>query len=78
MRYDHDSKGSNEAAHDVAEDGLRIDIYRDRKKTESHELTPPLPTDVALNRAEEHLRQHLEGYIRRFEEWHPTKTNANE
>lgn len=78
VRYDHDSKGSNEAAHDVTEDGLHIDIYRDGKKIESHELTPPLPADVALNRAEEHLRQHLEGYIRRFEEWHPAKTNANE
>ena len=48
VRYDHDSEGSSEAAHDVTKDGLHI----------------------ALNRAEEHLREHLEGYIRRFEEWH--------
>jgi len=70
VRYDHDSEGSSEAAHDVTEDGLHIDIYRDGGKIESHELTPPLPSNVALNRAEEHLREHLEGYIRRFEEWH--------
>jgi hypothetical protein len=25
-----------------------------------------------LNRAEEHLKENLEGYIRRFEEWHQT------
>jgi hypothetical protein len=72
VRYDHDSRGSSEAAHDVTEDGLHIDIYRHGEKVASHELTPPLPADAALNRAEEHLKQHLEGYIRRFEEWHPT------
>ncbi len=70
VRYDHDSEGSSEAAHDVTEDGLHIDIYRDGEKIESHELTPPLPSNVALNRAEEHLRENLKGYIRRFEEWH--------
>ena len=70
VRYDHDSEGSSEAAHDVTEDGLHIDIYCDVGKIESHELTPPLPSNVALNRAEGHLRENLEGYIRRFEEWH--------
>jgi hypothetical protein len=78
VRYDHDSRGSSEATHDVTEEGLHIDIYRDGEKVESHELTPPLPADTALNRAEEHLRQHLEGYIRRFEEWHPKKTQTDE
>ena len=75
VRYDHDSEGSSEAAHDVTEDGLHIDIYRDSAKIESHELTPPLPSNVALNRAEEHLRENLEGYIRRFEEWHQIDEN---
>ena len=75
VRYDHDSRGSSEAAHDVTEDGLHIDIYRDGEKVDSHELTPPLPANAALTRAEEHLTEHLEGYIRRFEEWHPTTAN---
>ncbi|ERH02682.1 MAG: hypothetical protein J07HN6_00721 [Halonotius sp. J07HN6] len=70
VRYDHDSEGSSEAAHNVTEDGLHIDIYRNGEKIDSHELTPPLPPNIALNRAEEHLRENLKGYIRRFEEWH--------
>lgn len=75
VRYDHDSRGSSEATHDVTEEGLHIDIYRDGEKVESHELTPPLPADDALDRAEEHLRENLEGYIRRFEEWHNINVN---
>jgi hypothetical protein len=70
VRYDHDAEGGDEATHDVTEEGLHIDIYRDDEKIDSHELTPPLPANDALNVAEEHLTEHLQGYIRRFEQWH--------
>jgi hypothetical protein len=70
VRYDHDAEGSVEATHDVTQDGLHIDIYRDSKKIDSHELTPPLPANDALNAAEEHLAEHLKQYVRRFEQWH--------
>lgn len=70
VRYDHDAKGSAEATHDVTEEGLHIDIYRDGEKIDSHELTPPLPANAALESAEDHLAEHLNGYIRRFEQWH--------
>ena len=70
VRYDHDAEGSAEATHDVTEDGLHIDIYRDGKKVDSHELTPPLSANNALERAEDHLAEHLKGYVRRFEQWH--------
>ena len=69
VRYDHDAEGSIEATHDVTEEGLHIDIYRDGEKIGSHELTPSLPANDALNAAEDHLAEHLDGYIRRFEEW---------
>jgi hypothetical protein len=74
VRYDHDSGGSAEATHDVEAEGLHIDIYRDGEKTDSHELTPPMPAAEALEAAEEHLSDHLEGYIRRFERWHGIKS----
>jgi hypothetical protein len=70
VRYDHDAEGSAEATHDVTEDGLHIDIYRDGEKIDSHELTPPLPANDALSAAEEHLTEHLQGYVRRFKKWH--------
>ncbi|MFC7158030.1 hypothetical protein ACFQPA_21885 [Halomarina halobia] len=70
VRYDHDADGSAEATHDVTEEGLHIDVYREGEKIDSHELTPPLPANVALDAAEDHLTEHMEGYIRRFEQWH--------
>ncbi len=39
---------------DVTENGLNIDIYREGENIDSHELTPPLPANEALNFAEEH------------------------
>lgn len=73
VRYDHDAEGSPEATHDVTEDGLHIDVYRDGNKVDSHELTPPKPANEALAVAEEHLAEHLEGYVNRFERWHGIK-----
>lgn len=76
VRYDHDAKESTEATHDVTEDGLHIDIYRDGENYDSHELTPPLPANDALETTEDHLSEHLDRYIRRFEQWHGiTPTN---
>ncbi|WP_425504789.1 DUF7718 family protein [Salinigranum marinum] len=70
VRYDHDSEGRTEATHDVTEEGLHINVYRDGEKTDSHEVTPPLPANQTLNAAEDHLSTHLDGYIRRLERWH--------
>jgi len=75
VRYDHDAAGGDEATHDVTEEGLHIDIYRDGEKVDSHELTPPLPANHALETAEDHLAEHLEGYLRRFEQWHEITTD---
>lgn len=76
VRYDHDAEGSAEAVHDVTEEGLHIDVFRENEKVESHELTPPIEANAALNTAEEHLAEHLDGYIRRFERWHGIKPDG--
>ena len=68
VRYDHDRDAPG--GHDITEEGLHRDIYRDREKIDSHELTPPLPANDTLNAAEEHLTEHLQGDMRRFEEWY--------
>lgn len=60
VRYDHDSEGGTEAAHNVTKDGLHIDIYRDGEKVDSHKLTPPLPPNHTLNIVEDHLNEQLE------------------
>jgi len=70
IRFDHDGTGSDEAVHDVTDEGVHIDVYRDGEKYRTHELTPPMTANDALEYAEDHLTEHLEGYVRRFEQWH--------
>lgn len=70
VRYDHDPEAAAEVAHDVTTEGLHVDIYRDGEKVETERVSGPLPADIAFNHAEEHLTQHLEAVVRRFEQWH--------
>ena len=70
VRYDHDAEGPTEATHDVTEEGLHIDIYREDEKHRTEYISPPMPAGEALDRAEDHLAQNLEGFIHRFETWH--------
>lgn len=75
VRYDHDEDA--EGGHDVTEEGLHRDIYRDGDKVRSEEVTGPLPANLAFEHAEEELKQHTEGYVRRFERRHGVKDRSN-
>jgi hypothetical protein len=66
VRFDHDPGG--EQGHDVTVHGVHMDVYRDGEKIRSPEIFPPMPPDVALSSAEEHLTQHGKRYTKRFEE----------
>ena len=68
VRFDHDPESDH--AHDVIQEGVHMDVYRDGKKLRSEEIFPPMPASDALTFAEEHLNQHAERYIKRFEIWH--------
>ena len=68
VRYDHDADG--ETAHDVTEEGLHIDIYRDGQKHATEYIAGPIPAGIALDMAEDHLAENLERFVRRFERWH--------
>ncbi|SDG42947.1 DUF7718 family protein [Halorientalis regularis] len=70
VRYDHDGTDDSEFGHDVAEEGLHVDIYRDGEKHATEFITGPLPAGVALDHAEDHLAKNLQRYVKRFEEWH--------
>lgn len=70
VRYDHDGTGASEFAHDVSEEGLHIDIYREGEKVATEYVAPPQPAARALTRAEDHLTQNLEWFVERYEEWH--------
>jgi hypothetical protein len=54
--------------HDVTEEGVHMDAYRDGEKLRSEGVFPPMPASDALTFAEGHSNQHAERYIDRFEE----------
>ena len=68
VRYDHDP--ASEFGHDVTEEGLHIDIYRDGEQYRTEYVAPPMPAGVALDRAEDHLSNNLKTFTTRFEQWH--------
>lgn len=70
VRYDHNETSESEHAHDVTEEGLHIDIYRDGEKHATEYIAPPLPGAEALNRVEDHLAHNLQRFITKYEQWH--------
>jgi hypothetical protein len=69
VRYDHDGTGSDHS-HDVTEEGLHIDIYRDGEKHATEYIAPPHSGAEALNRVEDHLAENLQRFTNRYEQWH--------
>ena len=68
VRFDHDPAGDH--GHDVTTEGVHMDVYRDGQKERVEEVFPPMSARDAFSFAEEHLKQHAEQYISRFEQWH--------
>lgn len=68
VRFDHDP--GSDHGHDVTDDGVHMDVYRDGEKIRVEEIFPPMPASEALSFAEEHLAEHARRYVRRFEAWH--------
>lgn len=52
VRFDHDPAGDQ--PHDVADEGVHLDVYRDGEQIRSPEIFPPMPASQALTSAEEH------------------------
>lgn len=75
VRYDH-GRGAP-GSHDVTEDGLHRDVYRDGEKFRVESITGPIPADEGFDFAEEDLRENGEAYIKRFERWHDISGGTN-
>lgn len=68
VRYDHDRDAPG--GHDITEDGLHRDVYRNGEKYRAEEVSPPIPADEGFDHAEDDLRKNVERFIERFETWH--------
>jgi hypothetical protein len=68
VRYDHDRDAPG--GHDVTNEGLHRDVYRDGEKYRTEAVSPPIPANEAFDHAEEDLRENVERVIKRSERWH--------
>ena len=75
VRYDHDRDAPG--GHDVTEEGLHRDVYRNGEKHDTEEVSPPIPANKGFDHAEEDLRENVERFITRFEQWHGVKDGSD-
>ena len=68
VRSDHDPVSQH--GHDVARDGVHLDVYRDGEKYRVERIAGPMDPASALTTAEEYIREHFKRLTRRFERWH--------
>ncbi|MFC7324158.1 hypothetical protein ACFQMF_06130 [Halorubrum rutilum] len=71
VRYDHDRAAAG--GHDITEEGLHRDVYRDGEKIRSEDVSPSLPANEGFDAAEEDLRENVEKFVKRLEQWHGVK-----
>lgn len=78
-RFDHDSSG--EQAHDIRDEGLHLDIYRNEEKYRVLTEFPPVPLDRAPRYCQEYLERYADRLLERFERWHdlygPWRTHSS-
>ena len=65
-RFDHDRDGP----HNVAEEGLHIDVYREGVKAMQSYDFPPVPLEKAPRFCHRYLVENADFIIDRFERWH--------
>jgi hypothetical protein len=52
-------------------------VYRDGEKYDTEAVSPPIPANEAFDAAEEDLRESVERFIKRFEQWHGVKDRSD-
>lgn len=67
-RFDHDS--TSEGGHDVTEEGLHLDVYRDGERYRRIRGFPRLSPGPAMRYCEEYLMANADRLLARFEGWH--------
>jgi hypothetical protein len=65
-RFDHDLDGP----HNVNEEGLHVDVYRDGEVVMKSYDFPPVPLRKAPRFCERYLQENADFLIDRFERWH--------
>jgi len=79
-RFDHNIDPKH--GHDIRDEGLHLDIYRDGEKYRVFTKFPPVPLPRAPRYSEEFLEREADRLLEQFERWHdlygPWRTQESE
>jgi hypothetical protein len=79
-RFDHNS--DPERGHDIREQGLHLDVFRDGEKYRVETSFPSVPLTIAPEVCQDYLVEHADRYLEQFERWHdlygPWRTHSSE
>lgn len=56
--------------HDVVEEGLHMDVYRDEEKARVKDDFPTVPLTEAPRYCIAYIRENADALLRRFDQWH--------
>lgn len=73
VRFDHNPDGVY--GHDITEEGLHMDIYRDGEKHLVRRDFPPVELSNAPDYCESYIENHADRLFRRYKEWHNLTTD---
>lgn len=65
-RFDHNEDGP----HDIREEGLHLDVYRDGEKYRRVRNFPAVVPNEAIGFCEQYFKQNADYLLARFERWH--------
>lgn len=68
VRFDHD--GGADGGHDITEEGLHMDVYRNGEKIRVKDDFPPVHLTHAPRYCTLYIEQYAEQLLRRFDQWH--------
>ena len=71
--FDHNPDGTY--GHDVTEEGLHLDVYRDGKQVRTKRDFPTVPLSTAPDYCVSYFKTNADPLLRRFEQWHNLTTD---
>ncbi|GAA0457796.1 hypothetical protein MUK72_14555 (plasmid) [Halococcus dombrowskii] len=73
VHFDHNPEGTY--GHDLTEEGLHMDIYRDGEQHLVREDFPPVELSNAPDYCESYIKTEASRLLRRYEQWHNLTTD---
>lgn len=54
-----------------------MDVYRNGEKVDAKDVSGPIPADEGFDYAEDDLRENVQQYVKKFEQWHDIRNGSD-